>query len=138
MRRPSSTRSQAQGINARGDIVGAYSASVSGQHLEHGYVLKKGAASAVAIIVAGFEQVFPISINAAGQVVGVLNEVWKGFPLEAGCQGFYRSRDGVVQVLESTCTVGINASGEISGAYYDQKGVPHGFIVPKEMLLQQP
>jgi probable HAF family extracellular repeat protein len=131
---------QANGINARGDIAGAYNASTGGPTLENGFLIEKSGA-VVEITAAGYNEAFPTSISAAGDIVGILFPTFQEFPLGPGCRGFFRGRDGALEVLGnvsaagSTCTFGINAAGEISGTYFDSAGVMHGFIAPREALM---
>lgn len=76
----------------------------------------------------------PDAINDAGEIVGIEQEI-SGLQ-----QGFIRDSSGSITVFQApwagvaeqfdqgTAPIGVNASGTITGQYYDSNKVGHGFL----------
>ena len=117
----------ANGINARGDVVGNYSIwnGDGEQWLWRGYMLSKGKLHRVHF--PGAMQTSARAINDRGEIVGVWWEVLteaRGFMLR---DGEYTRVEvpGAVQ----TALFGINSSGVATGRWLDGSGFWHGFFL---------
>ena len=110
--------SSAQGINARGDIVGIWTlaAAQCGCLASRGFLLEPyGGFSAIEV--PGAVQTRPRSINASGEIVG-----W--FGASGLMRGFIRDRTGGYQSIEfpgaiHTIAHSINDRGDIVGRYFE-------------------
>jgi probable HAF family extracellular repeat protein len=120
--------SDAFGINASGQIVGAYT-DASGS--DHGYLQSGGqyttlddpnASTAPGLGTSAY------AINASGQIVG-------GYLDASGLEHGFLLSGGQYTTLDDpagtggTEADGINASGQIVGSYTDASGVAHGFLL---------
>lgn len=119
------TQTIANGINDRGDIVGAY---YDGAGSRHGFLLRWG--RYVKIDVPNAVETFAQGINDAGVVAGYYVDgsgKHHGFVLS---RGIYRTIDAASSsgVAVSTDINSINQEGEVAGSYDDSAGVTHGFV----------
>ena len=106
--------SSAQGINARGDIVGIWLLPGVGPR---GYLLEAHGGFST-IEVPGTRETRPRSINASGEIVG-----WSVVPGLGGTRGFIRDRAGEYQSIaipgaRQTHAHSINDRGDIVGKYF--------------------
>lgn len=147
----------AAGINPRGDIVGGWLYDPAGDQddIDYGYLWPKdgtGVSFGFPIGSGVAKMTAPVSINARGDSVGFFyaetspDDVPEGV-LFGPCRGFFRDRDGTMTELKVpgstyTCTLGLNAAGEISGIWTQDAGLfPaswRGFIAKKDALIVQP
>jgi uncharacterized membrane protein len=124
---------RANGINARGDIVGHYNDSSGGRH---GYLFAKGSAGPTPIdfSTAPFNSSGGTSargINARGDIVGDYIDnlgADHGYLLS---NGVFTSIDATSLGATNTVARGINNIGEIVGEYQDSGGNRHGFFLSK-------
>jgi probable HAF family extracellular repeat protein len=112
----------ANGINARGDIVGRYS---DAEGVFHGFLLRKGVFSTIDFPGASFTAAF--TLNARGDIAGHFldaNGIEHGFLL----------RDGEFTQIDfpgaaGTIARGISNAGDVVGVYSDRAGNGHGFLL---------
>ena len=119
---PDATTTTANGINARGDIVGSF---VDANGANHGFLLRKGVFSAIDFPSASFTAAR--AINARGDIVGRFDDA-------SGNQHGYVLRDAHFTQIDypgaSTTTArGINNAGDITGRHFDSAGNENGFIL---------
>ncbi len=111
---------QVNGINPQGMMVGNYLAGDG----EYGFLRHSNGAT-VAFHPAGAKDTMPTGINAQGEVVGrFFTEIWDA-PI-GPCHSFFRDTGGSIVEIKypdpgalHTCVGGINAPGEVSGAWFD-------------------
>jgi probable HAF family extracellular repeat protein len=125
---PNATQTLANGINARGDIVGRY---LDAEGVGHGYLLRKGVFSAFDFPHATLTAAF--ALNAQGDIVGRFtdaNGTDHGFLLTDGkfTQIDYPGASG-------TWARGINNAGDIVGSHFDPVGIEHGFLLKDGTFL---
>lgn len=119
---PGAPSTHANGINARGDIVGRY---VDAGGVSHGFLRRKGVFSSIdvpdAVATDGAR-----AINARGDIVGNYEDAegGHGFLLSGG-------QFSHIHVPGSTATFarGINNAGDITGHFENAAGVIKGFIL---------
>jgi uncharacterized membrane protein len=110
------------GINARGDVVGAYH-DASG--VSHGFLLRQGVVSTIDFPNASFTSAR--GINAQGDIVGrILGP--------SGDEHGYLLHDGNFTQIDypgasATTARGINNTGDITGRHFDSAGNESGFIL---------
>jgi len=119
---PNATLTRANGINARGDIVGLY---FDADGVGHGYLLRKGVFSTIDF--PGASLTAPFALNARGDIVGFFeddNGTDHGFLLSDGkfTQVNYPGASG-------TWARGINNAGDIVGSHFNAAGIDHGFLL---------
>lgn len=119
---PHATFTVANGINARGDIVGRCD-DVKG--VGHGFLLHKGVFSTIDFPHASLTA--PRAINARGDVAGRINDV-------DGVEHGFLLRDGQFTQIDYpgasiTTARGINNAGDITGRHFDAEGNESGFIL---------
>ena len=119
---PNATSTTANGINARGDIVGTF---VDANGVSHGFLVRKGVFSTIDFPNASFTAAR--GINARGDIVGRFDDA-------GGNQHGYVLRDGHFTQIDypgaSTTTArGINNAGDITGRHFDSAGNENGFIL---------
>ena len=122
---PGAVRTQAEFLNAHGEVVGVYR---DANQTRHGFIWSKGVfttfdvpGSAAPLGTVGF------GINDHGEVVGDYVDS------DGNRHGFVRSK-GVYTTLDVpgavlTVAEGINNPGEIVGLYIDADGNQHGFVL---------
>src|SRR5438093_1446338 len=118
---PGATLTNAIGINARGQIVGAY-ADAGGAF--HGFLLDGGTFTTIDVPGATFSAAF--GINNRGQISGFYVDVSgteHGFLLD---KGIFATID--VPGAMSTSALAMNARGQIVGSFTDAGGTVHGFV----------
>jgi len=119
---PNATETLANGINARGDIVGRYSDT---EGVFHGFLLRKGVFSTIDFPGASLTAAF--ALNARGDIAGRFvdaNGIDHGFLL----------RDGEFTQIDfpgavATEARGISNAGDVVGLYFDPAGNNHGFLL---------
>ena len=119
---PNSIETLANGINARGDIVGRY-ADADG--VFHGFLLRKGVFSTIDFPGSSFTAAF--TLNARGDIAGHFldaNGMNHGFLLS---DGKFIQIDFPVAV--ATEAHGISNAGDVVGVYFDPAGNNHGFLL---------
>ena len=120
---PNSIETQANGINARGDIVGSYT-DTEGVH--HGFLLRKGVFTSIDVPGAA-ETWAARGINARGDIVGNFDE-----PDYIARHGYLLSNGQFTQIdypgSSQTVVECINNAGDITGTWYDALGNVSGFI----------
>lgn len=119
---PNATDTRADGINARGDIVGLYYDS---EGVGHGYLLHKGAFSTIDVPGATLTAAF--SLNAQGDIAG-------RFADADGIDHGFLLKDGTFTQIDypgasGTWARGINNAGNIVGSHFNTDGSEHGFIL---------
>ena len=125
---PNATQTLANGINARGDIVGRYS-DVEG--VFHGFLLRKGVFSTIDFPGASLTAAF--ALNARGDIAGRFtdaNGIDHGFLLSDGkfTQIDYPGAAG-------TWARGINNAGDIVGSHFNAAGIERGFLLKDGTFL---
>ncbi len=119
---PNSTETLANGINARGDIVGRY-ADADG--VFHGFLLRKGVFSTIDFPGASFTAAF--ALNARGDIAGHF--------LDAnGIEHGFLQHDGEFTQIDfpgaaGTFARGVSNAGDVVGVYSDNAGNIHGFLL---------
>jgi probable HAF family extracellular repeat protein len=118
---PNATQTLANGINARGDIVGRYSDTEG----VHGFLLRKGVFSTIDFPGASLTAAF--ALNARGDIAGYFvdaNGTDHGFLLSDGkfTQIDYPGASG-------TWARGINNAGDIVGSHFNAAGIEHAFLL---------
>lgn len=117
--------SQAHGINDRGDVVGLY---VDNDDVTHGFLLHDGVL--LTLDYPGAVSTDARAINASGAIVGVYinpDGTGHGFLYKAGVM---QPVDLQYPGIQDTVPFGINARGDISGAWdTDVTAVGHGFLM---------
>ena len=119
---PNATQTLANGINARGDIVGRYS---DAEGVFHGFLLRKGVFSTIDFPGASFTAAF--TLNARGDIAGHF--------LDAnGIEHGFLRRDGKFTQIDfpgaaGTFARGISNAGDVVGVYSDSAGNGHGFLL---------
>ena len=104
---PGATLLDVQGINASGDLVGAYFDGAA-----HGFVRRQGVIENIQIPGARFT--VPYGINNSGEIVGYII-----YPNGFNTRPFLRNRDGSIVLLEGQgIAEGINSSGTIVGGQF--------------------
>ena len=119
---PNSTETLANGINARGDIVGRYA---DAEGVFHGFLLRKGVFSTIDFPGASVTAAF--ALNARGDIAGRFvdaNGIEHGFLL----------RDGEFTQIDfpgaaGTFARGISNAGDVVGGYYYSAGFDHAFLL---------
>jgi uncharacterized membrane protein len=119
---PNATQTLANGINARGDIVGRYS---DAEGVFHGFLLRKGVFSNIDFPGASLTAAF--ALNARGDIAGHFldaNGIDHGFLL----------RDGEFTRIDypgaaETSAHGISNAGDVVGVYSNPAGIGHGFLL---------
>jgi uncharacterized membrane protein len=119
---PNATETLANGINARGDIVGRYA---DAEGVFHGFLLRKGVFSTIDFPGASLTAAF--ALNARGDIAGHFvdaNGIEHGFLL----------RDGEFTQIDfpgaaGTFARGISNAGDVVGVYSDPAGIGHGFLL---------
>lgn len=119
---PNASNTRANGINARGDIVGLY---LDADGVGHGYLLHKGAFST--IDVPGSTLTAAFSLNAKGDIVGRFTDA-------DGTDHGFLLKDGKFTQIDypgahDTWGRGINNAGDIVGSHFNADGTEHGFIL---------
>jgi probable HAF family extracellular repeat protein len=119
---PNAVATQAQGINARGDIVGRYDDSAGNTH---GFLLRDGMFSPIDFPNASFTTAR--GINARGDIVGRTID-------QAGNEHGFLLRDGHFTLIDypraaATTARGINNAGDITGRHFDAAGNESGFVL---------
>ena len=118
---PNATYTRANGINARGDIVGLY---FDTDNIGHGYLLHKGVFSTIDF--PGATLTAPFSLNARGDIVGRITDA------DGKDHGFLLSDGKYIQIdypgTSITWAQGINNAADIVGSHDDQAGNEHGFL----------
>ena len=130
---PGSSYMQAEGINARGEIVGAYQDTAN--NLQN-FVLKDGNLHLINPQTGMPEYLFlttQVAINSEGDIVATYadgNGVSRGFLLSEG-EYTYINAPGASQLCAGggTWPAGINASGDIVGWYVTQECFLHAFLL---------
>ena len=125
---PNSTQTLANGINARGDIVGRYS---DAEGVFHGFLLRKGVFSTIDFPGASLTAAF--ALNARGDIAGRFtdaNGIDHGFLLSDGkfTQIDYPGAAG-------TWARGINNAGDIVGSHFNAAGIERGFLLKDGTFL---
>ena len=119
---PGASTTTAAGINARGDIVGAYNDSAG---VTHGFLLRQGSFSTIDYPNASATAAR--GINARGDIVGrILGS--------SGDEHGFLLRDGNFSQLDyprasKTTARGINNAGDITGRHFNSAGNESGFIL---------
>ena len=119
---PNATETLANGINARGDIVGRYA---DAEGIFHGFLLHKGVFSTIDFPGASLTAAF--GLNARGDIAGRFvdaNGIDRGFLL----------RDGEFTQIDfpgaaATEARGISNAGDVVGLYFNPAGNNHGFLL---------
>ena len=119
---PGSIETLANGINARGDVVGRYT---DANDVTHGYLLHKGVFSTIDVPGASLTAAF--ALNARGDIAGRfvdLGGVNHGFVL----------RDGEFTQIDfpgatGTFARGINNAGDLVGVHFNEAGIEGGFLL---------
>ncbi len=119
---PDSDLTEADGINARGDIVGSY---LNSDGVGHGFLLRRGVFTTIDVPGA-METIAARGINARGDIVGGFldhDDVRHGFLLSDGkySQIDYPGSTG-------TYLTGINNAGDIAGGYFKGEASNGTFI----------
>src|SRR5262245_42704707 len=119
---PNSTETLANGINARGDIVGRYA---DAEGIFHGFLLRKGVFSTIDFPGASLTAAF--ALNARGDIAGRFvdaDDIDHGFLLS---DGKFTQIDFPGAV--ATEARGISNAGDVVGVYSDNAGINHGFLL---------
>ena len=119
---PNSDSTEANGINARGHIVGSY---VDSEGISHGFLLRNGVFKTIDVPGASVT-LAARSINARGDIVG-------GFLDSDFARHGYLLSDGKFTQIDypgstGTYTSGINNAGDITGGYFKKNGTNGTFI----------
>ena len=119
---PNSTETLANGINARGDIVGRY-ADADG--VFHGFLLRQGVFSTIDFPGASLTAAF--SLNARGDIVGRFLDA-------TGIDHGFLLRNGEFTQIDfpgaaGTEARGITNAGDVVGLHFDPDGVENGFLL---------
>ena len=119
---PNATETLANGINARGDIVGRY---LDTDGVYHGYLLSKGVFSTIDFPGAIYTAAF--SLNARGDIAGHIMDA-------NGTDHGFLLRDGKFTQIDypgapGTFARGISNAGDVVGVYFDSAGDEHGFLL---------
>lgn len=119
---PNATQTRANGINARGDIVGLY---FDGDGVGHGYLLRKGVFSTIDFPGASFTSAF--ALNARGEIAGRFTDA-------DGIDHGFLLRDGEFTQIDypgaaATFARGINNAGDIVGVHFNSVGTERGFVL---------
>ncbi len=119
---PNSTLTVANGINARGDIVGRYN---DAKGVAHGFLLHKGVFSTIDFPHAS--STGPRAINARGDIAG-------RFQYEDGIDHAFLLHDGQFTQIDypgasATIGRGINNAGDITGNYTDSNDNEIAFVL---------
>jgi probable HAF family extracellular repeat protein len=116
---PGAARTEALGINERGQVVGAYSSDAT-----HGFLYSKG--TFFAIDVPGSRATIVFDINSKGDFVGVYDDDLRrhGFVYRHGAY-----EEVSVPGSNETVPTSINGAGEIAGYATDIGGKTVGFIL---------
>ena len=119
---PNATLTLANGINARGDIVGRYD---DADGVTHGFLLRKGVFSTIDF--PGASLTAPRAISARGDIAGRIVDM-------DGIEHGFLLRDGQFTQIDypgasSTTARGINNAGDITGRHFDALGRESGFIL---------
>lgn len=119
---PNATATFAQGINARGDLVGRY---LDADGVTHGFVLRKGVFSTIEV--PNSSSTGARAINAQGDIVGRTVD-------RSGNGHGYLLRGGHFTKFDyprasDTAPRGINNAGDITGNYIDNVGNEVGFVL---------
>jgi probable HAF family extracellular repeat protein len=119
---PSSVETQANGINARGDIVGIY---IDAENVSHSFLLHKGIFTTIEVPFAT-ETLAARGINARGDIVGNFHDstfTRHGYLLSNGQFTQIDYPGASVTILER-----INNAGDITGTWFDDRGNVSAFI----------
>jgi uncharacterized membrane protein len=119
---PNSTETLANGINARGDIVGRYA---DAEGVFHGFFLRKGVFSTIDFPGASLTAAF--ALNARGDIAGRFIDT-------GGNEHGFLLRDGHFKKIDypgasATSALGISNAGDVVGDYFDPAGIDHGFLL---------
>ena len=124
---PNATQTVANGINARGDIVGRY---LDADGVFHGYLLSKGVFSTIDFPGAALTAAF--AINARGDIAGRFMDT------SGTDHGFLLSDGKFTQIdypgASGTWARGIDNAGDIVGSHFTGTGNEHGFIFKYGLL----
>lgn len=127
---------QANGINARGQIVGFFLDTNTQD--EHGYASDTTNGTFASFDPPGSLATKPQSINAQGEIVGTYFSHHELQPI-GDCNSFFRDKDGSIKTFsypgaQYTCSFGIDASGSIVGGWFN--GIRwQAFIADKTALM---
>jgi uncharacterized membrane protein len=118
---PNATQTRANGINARGDIVGLY---FDADGVGHGYLLSKGVFSTIDFPGAALTAAF--ALNARGDIAGRFMDT------SGTDHGFLLSDGKFTQIdypgASGTWARGINNAGDIVGSHFTGAGAERGFL----------
>jgi hypothetical protein len=96
--------------------------------IDHGFL--READGAIVLFNVGpnnLNQTQPTDINAEGSIIGVVSELTTG-----KTHGFVRSKEGHIKVFDvgrnGTYPAAIDSCGRITGYYYDENKLAHGFV----------
>ncbi|HLJ00226.1 MAG TPA: type I secretion C-terminal target domain-containing protein [Bradyrhizobium sp.] len=117
-----SVDTEANGINASGQVVGFF---VGSDQVTHGFFDQGGALTTFDDTAQGVTSTQAQGINASDQIVGFFTD-------GSGQHGFL-DKGGVFTTIDapnsqSTAAFGINTSGQIVGFFTDNNNVTHGFL----------
>jgi uncharacterized membrane protein len=123
---PGAASTQAWGINANGDIVGAY---VSADNSTHGFLRTRG--EFISIDFPGATYTYVNGISPRGDIVGQYATTLNG---SGPNHGFVLSRDGIFTTVDfpgavSSLGLGMNARGDVLGSYSNSDNVLHTFVM---------
>lgn len=122
---PHATESWATGVNDLGQIVGSYYEGTSG--VSHGYERSSGKFTEINVPFAGALGTFPLSIDNAGEIVGVYEAADGedyGFTLIGGTYTSINYPGATYTEVDDD-----NDNGDLVGLYTDTGGVYHGFLL---------
>jgi uncharacterized membrane protein len=119
---PNAIETLANGINARGDIVGRY---LDADGVFHGFRLRQGVFSTIDFPGASLTAAF--SLNARGDIVGRFLDA-------TGIDHGFLLRDGEFTQIDfpgaaGTEARGITNAGDVVGLHFDPDGVENGFLL---------
>lgn len=115
------------GINNTGQIIGSYDTGSYGSSNSHAFLYSSGIVSNIAPLGAVPSETYIKGISNTGEVVGIYTNF-----LSLGNLNSFVYDNGVYTTIDvpgasSTSVQGVNASGDIVGAYFDGTG-EHGFL----------
>jgi probable HAF family extracellular repeat protein len=132
---PGATRTSANSINNRGQIVGGF---VDAANVVHGFLLENGVFTQIDFPGAAGTEAF--SINNRRQIVGGFVDA-SGPPSPANVPHGFLLENGVFTRIEvpgamATIAYGINDRGQIAGLIADPGGAEHGFLLDGGVFTQ--